>query len=384
MKRVGLGLAAALILGLGVLHTYFPLPYVYRVLAYRDADFEDIHRFPARVIAGAATPTELPSASDGRGAVAIAAHPDVDSLDTLLAATETTAFVVVHHGEIVAERYLRGDSRASLQNTFSVTKSIVSALVGLAIRDGAIELDAPITRYLPELAERDPRFGSITVEHLLDMRSGIRYSNDVEFPILNSDDPLIYYHPDLASVVLERTVVEEPPGEFLYNNYNPGLLGVILRRTTSLWPGEILASEIWGSLGVASAGWTIDDLGLERMESGFHARARDLASFGLLYLRGGVAAGRHIVPESWVATSTELEERPQLENYDGRSWSYRLGWWIVPRPDGPSDYCAIGRFGQFIYVSPQYDAVFVRTGPGRGDWGDRDWTELFYLAAERL
>jgi CubicO group peptidase (beta-lactamase class C family) len=59
-------------------------------------------------------------------------------------------------------------------------------------------------------------------------------------------------------------------------------------------------------------------------------------------------------------------------------------WWIVPRLAGPSDFCAIGHHGQFIHVSPQYDVVFVRAGPGRGEWGDRDWTELFYFAAERL
>lgn len=132
------------------------------------------------------------------------------------------------------------------------------------------------------------------------------------------------------------------------------------------------------------AGWTTDDKGLERMESGFHACARDLARFGLLYLNEGAVAGREVLPAAWVRESTRLAQPMELEIYDGRRWGYRLGWWIVPRPEGRADFCGIGRFGQFIYVSPQHDAVFVRTGPGRGDWGDRDWTELFFATAGRL
>ncbi len=148
---------------------------------------------------------------------------------------------------------------------------------------------------------------------------------------------------------------------------------------------EYLERELWRPLGAEqAAGWTVDDRGLERMESGFHARARDLARFGLLYLDGGLVAGRRVLPEAWVLASTAAAEPLEPERYDGRSWGYRAGWWIVPRPEGPSDFCAIGRYGQFIYVSPQHDAVFVRNGPGRGSWGDRDWTELFYFAAERL
>lgn len=120
------------------------------------------------------------------------------------------------------------------------------------------------------------------------------------------------------------------------------------------------------------------------MESGFHAVGRDLARFGLLYLNDGLAGERRILTEDWIVSSTNTVNKIELDKYDGRKWGYRLGWWIVPRPEGRPDFTAIGRDGQFIYVSPQYDAVFVRNGPDRGRWGDRDWTALFYFAAERL
>ncbi len=266
-----------------------------------------------------------------------------------------------------------------------LSESCTSSDLGSTRKGECPSSDAPITRFLPELAERDRRFSEITVENLLDMQSGIRYSHDVRFPFVNADDPLIYYHPDLESVVLARTAIATPPGTFQYNNYNPPLVGLILRRTTGLPVGESLERELWEPLGAEqAAGWTVDDHGVERMESGFHARARDLARFGLLYINRGLAQDRRILPEAWVLESTAHSERLDLDQYNGRRWVYHAGWWIVPRPDRPADFCAIGRYGQFIYVSPQHDTVFVRHGPGRGDWGDRDWTELFYFAAERL
>lgn len=385
MRRILLAAGILAAVGLTALHARYPLPYIYRVFAYGDSDFSDIHRFPARSVAASGTPRELPVAIDPRVAAVFEQSPRVERFATFLDETETTAFLVLHEGRLIEERYLRGHDRTSPQNSFSVSKSLTSALVGLAVRDGLLTLDAPITRYLPELERRDRRFAEITVENLLDMRSGIRYSHEVSFPFFNADDALVYYFPDLESVVVERTSVAAPPGEFQYNNYNPPLLGLILRRVTGLPPSKYLERELWQPLGAeGSAGWTVDDRGFERMESGFHARARDLARFGQLYLDRGSAAGRRILPESWVLETTRLSGPWELERYDGRAWDYRAGWWIVPRADGPADFCAIGRFGQFVYVSPRYDVVFVRTGPGRGDVGDFDWTELFFFAAERL
>lgn len=385
-RRTALAVSLAIVaVALTALHSRYPLPYVYRCFRYQDADFEDIHRFPARSIAGAALPSRLIDAPSARLASLLEEHEEIDDFQAFLDATETTAFVVQHRGELIAEHYRLGHDRTSLQNTFSVSKSLASALVGLAIDRGALALQDSIVATLPELARRDERFGAIQVEHLLDMRSGIRYSSGASFPFINADDALVYYFPDLESLVLGRTTVASAPGEFQYNHYNPPLLGLVLRRATGMPVGEFLERELWQPMGAeAGAGWTVDDHGVEQMDAGFHARARDLARFGQLYLDGGAVSGRRVLPEAWVGFSTELPERFELERYDGRSWAYRLGWWIVPRPEGPSDFAAIGRYGQFVYVSPQHEAVFVRNGPGRGDWGDRDWTELFYSLAGRL
>ena len=384
-KKILVTVSALLLVCIGLLHINYPLSYVIRVMVDQGPDYDDFQTFPASRILPADVASRLPSEPDARVIELLQSYPGIDDVDQFVASTETTAFLIVHQGRLLLERYGLGHDSESIENSFSVSKSVASMLVGLAAADGALAIDDSITDYLPELRERDKRFEAITIEHLLDMVSGIAYSRDIKFPIINNDDPLVYYHPDLASVVLEQTEIASAPGQFRYNNYNPPLLGLILRRTTGQTVSEYLEQRIWKPIGASlPAGWTVDEEGFERMESGFHASARDLARFGLLYLNQGQAGDRQLLPASWVDDSTDTKEHIELEQYNGRQWGYRAGWWIVPRPEGRSDYCAIGHFGQFIYVSPQHDAVFVRNGPGRGEWGDRDWTELFYFLAEKL
>lgn len=384
-KRILISLPMLAAVGLGLLHVNYPLSYVFNVMVRQGPDYDDFKVFPASTIAPAEYPSPLPAAPDKAVIDALEAHPDIVDFNGFMEATSTTALLVVHNEQLVLERYGLGHDAHSVENTFSVSKSLASALVGLAAADGLLRLDDPITRYLPELGQRDERFEAITIENLLDMTSGIAYSRDIKFPIVNNDDPLVYYHPDLESVVLNRTEIDSAPGPFKYNNYNPPLLGLILKRQTGLSVSDYFERKIWQPIGTARpAGWTVDENEFERMESGFHAHALDLARFGLLYLNRGRVGDRQVVPESWIRNSTDTKNKIELEQYDGRQWGYRAGWWIVPRPDGPSDFCAIGHFGQFIYISPQFDAVFIRNGPGRGEWGDRDWTGLFYFLAENL
>ena len=385
MRKTLIAVLALLVVCVGILHINYPIPYVIRVMVDQGPDYDDFRTFPASTISPADVVSQLPSEPDVEVLELLQSYPGIGNVDQFIASTETTAFLIVHQGDLVLERHGLGHDNESTENSFSVSKSVTSMLVGLAAADGVLAIDDHITDYLPELRERDPRFEAITIEHLLDMRSGIAYSRDIRFPIINNEDPLVYYHPDLASVVLERTEIATAPGKFQYNNYNPPLLGLILKRTTGQTVSEFLEQRIWKPMGAGlPAGWTVDENSFERMESGFHASARDLARLGLLYLNQGYAGDRQLLPSSWIDESTDTKAHIDLEQYDGRQWGYRAGWWIVPRPEGRSDYCAIGHFGQFVYVSPQYDAVFVRNGPGRDEWSDRDWTELFYFLAENL
>jgi CubicO group peptidase (beta-lactamase class C family) len=330
-----------------------------RALIWRESDVGDQHRFPARLIPAGARASPLPRADE----VEFVLSGGEGRLDEFLRETDTLAFVVVHRDRVVRERYFDGATRASLQTSFSAAKSFVSTLVGIAIDAGLIgSVDDPVTEYLPELAARDPRFRQITLRHLLTMSSGIRYREGGFLSL--GDDTYTYYGVDLRDVALNRTRIEAPPGTgWQYNNYHPLLLGLVLERTTGTSVSEFMARRLWRPLGAeADATWNLDSKqsGFEKLESGLNARALDYARFGLLFLHNGRWNGRRIVSEEWVRAAT----RAGTATDPAYSYGYRYFWWLdVERP---GRFYAMGKYGQYIYVAPDADAVVVRLGR---DWG---------------
>ncbi len=227
--------------------------YVYRYLTLMDADVGDHARFPARVVEAAPEPHRFAETADAGVEQAVVSALEGTSavggdLDGFLTDTQTQALIVIRDGEVLFERYVGEFKRESIATSFSTAKSFLSALVGIAIEEGVIGgIDDPITEYLPELLERDARFGDIKIRHLLNMSSGIHY---VETGLPNGDDALTYYFDDLEKLALERTTIDGPPGEeWLYNNYHPLLLGVILERTTGMLVADYLEAKIWQPIG---------------------------------------------------------------------------------------------------------------------------------------
>jgi CubicO group peptidase (beta-lactamase class C family) len=154
------------------------------------------------------------------------------SFNELLGSSQTTAFLIIKDDQLIYENYFNGYGRDSISTSFSVAKSFVSALIGIAIDEGLIDsIDDPITKYIPELENKDSRYSAIAIENLLSMTSGLRYvEEDTPF----SDDTKTYYDPNLRSVALSAVIEEEPGKTFHYNNYNFLLLGIILKRTTGM------------------------------------------------------------------------------------------------------------------------------------------------------
>ena len=364
---VVLGLVGVAVLVFGAAYLLKDRSGIARAIVWMDADTNDYMRFPARVIHAPARPVPLP-----RRPVHLDGEPVAGtSLGDLLSSSDTTAFIVLHDDAVVFERYFGGDGRSSIQTSFSVAKSYASALVGIAVSEGAIEsVDDPITRYLPELLERDPRFARITIAHLMSMSSGLRYE---ENGLPWGDDAETYYGTDLRDLALTDTEIVEPPGRWHYNNYNPLLLGMILERTTGVPVAEYLERELWRPLGAEfDASWSLDseDSGFEKMESGINARAIDFARLGTLYLHEGRWAGHRIVPRSWVRTSTSPV--PTAPGYDYSYW-----WWLEPG----GAYMARGNLGQFVFVDPRHNVVIARFGT---DDGDVDWPAVFAEVADSV
>jgi CubicO group peptidase (beta-lactamase class C family) len=257
-----------------------------RALIWRESDVGDQYRFPSRPIPAGPRASPLLRGRE----VNLVVGGKRKRLGEFLRSTDTRALLVIHHDRVVWERYFDGSTRESLQTSFSAAKSFVSALIGIAIDAGLIRsVDDRITKYVPELAARDPRFRQVTLRHLLTMSSGIRYREGGFLSL--GDDTYTYYGVDLREVALRRVRIEGPPGiAWQYNNYHPLLLGLVLERTTRMSVSRFMAAKLWQPLGAeADATWSLDseDSGFEKLESGVNARATDYARLGLLFLHDG-------------------------------------------------------------------------------------------------
>jgi CubicO group peptidase (beta-lactamase class C family) len=317
------------------------------------------------------------------------------SLDQFLATTQTTSFIVLKDGALLTEQYANGYTRDSVNTSFSVAKSFTSALIGIAIGEGAIgSVDDPVVGYLPEL--RGHGLDTLTIRDLLRMSAGLAFVHQAaQLPVVNilplNDDTATTYYPDLRSLALGvRPGADAPGTAFEYDKRVPMLLGMILERTTHRPVSQYLQEKLWQPLGMEfPASWSLDSTGsgFERMESGLNARAIDLAKFGQLYLDNGRWNGQQLEPASWVSASTasgSVDTRPWRTSATWKQANGYYGylWWGRTRPDGSYVYQAWGDRGQFIFVSPKDRVVIVRTGVTDG--GVDSWPDLFQSITDKL
>jgi CubicO group peptidase (beta-lactamase class C family) len=256
--------------------------------------------------------------------------------------------LVARHGRIVFERYYHGAGRALEWNLFSVTKSVVSTLVGIALHDGRLHsLDQHVVDFFPDKvsAVADPRVRSITLRDLLTMTSGYR-----ERHVAASDD--------WVTTGLNRPLASDPGTTFSYDSPSAHLVGAVVAKATGVPLATYAQRKLFGPLGIKPAGWETDGRGHQIGSTGLLLRARDLVRFGQLYLQDGRWHGRQIVPASWVRASTAK----QVSVPGGYAYGYL--WWRDTRLRGA--YEAVGYGGQLVAVFPRRGLVVVMTGNDEG------------------
>lgn len=310
------------------------------------------------------------------------------ALEELLRSTGTHAFIVIRDNQVLYEDYFNGFARDSLCTAWSLSKSVTSALVGIAISEGYIKsLDDPITNYLPELKGKG--FDAITIRNLLTMGSGIQYRIGF-FPW--DEFVLAGYYPNLRQLLLSDLKIMEPPGQsFHYNNFNVELIGMILERTTHRRLSQYLEEKIWKPTGMEfPATWSFDsdEDGFEITPTLLNARAIDLAKFGRLYLNSGNWDDKQIIPEQWIVESTTRDKNDHRPWETFSRWQdgggyYKYFWWGVSREKNDYSYMGIGTYGQFIFVSPKTKVVIVRTADEDGI-DPPYWREVFQHIAEHV
>ena len=357
---------------------------VARGIMWGDSDTGDLNRFPSREMAVSDDPVIFASAEGSTQAI-IGDLPITNDelgvanmpLDEYLEFTNTTAFIIIHDDQLVYEAYFHGTHRQSSLMTFSVTKAFTSTLIGIAIEEGFIRnLDEPITEYIPELLNRNPGFKEITLRHLITMTSGLRWERSESNPF--SDDFVTYYSPDLRTVALHSEIVQAPGQRFVYNDYNPLLLGIVLERATGMSVSKYMESRLWQRMGAEGNGfWSLDSehSGFEKMFAGLNGRAIDLAKLGWLFLNNGRNGDTQVVPASWIEEATSVNTGNDLR------YSYKYYWWIDNKNQM---YFAEGDKCQFIYVYPKADLVIVRFGIDCGGTGFSDFIPNIAIWIESL
>jgi CubicO group peptidase (beta-lactamase class C family) len=263
------------------------------------------------------------------------------------------AVVVVHGGRIVYERYSpnRADGRSVTMAGFSMAKSVTSALAGILVRDGRLDVDAPATVGAWRSAS-DPRH-AITLDHLLHMTSGLNWTerpHDADmFPMLAADDGAAY--------AADKELVADPGTRFLYSSGDTMLVSGILADEVGTGSDfrRFVDAELLAKIGIGRADMDLDPSGTWYGGVSFETTARNFARFGLLYLRDGVWDGERILPDGWV----DYSRSAVVSNSE-----YGAGWWLDP--ERPGVMYAVGVDGQVITVDPAHDLTFVQLATDGG------------------
>ncbi len=303
-----------------------------------------------------------------------------------LDATWTTGLIVIHDDKILFEEYYRGNTESSRCISWSMGKSFVSALVGIALEEGAIQdVGDPVTRYVPFL--KGTGYDGVPIKHVLQMSSGIRFNEDYGdfFADINRMGRAFALNRSMDDFVASLENEREPGTRHHYVSMDTQVLGMVLREVLGRDLSSILEEKIWQTIGMESnASWIIDGNGMELAFGGLNAVLRDYARFGLLYLHEGRWNDRQVVPAHWVRASVTPDAPHLLPGKNPHSSSvlgYGYQWWIPEDPEG--DFVAIGIYNQFIYVHPGYNVVIAKTSAYADYNVDGDEKELESIAMFR-
>lgn len=275
--------------------------------------------------------------------------------------------VVVHKGVIVAEEYYFIYRESTRHETYSVTKSVISALVGIALQQGCItSIDDLVLEYFPdrEFLNMNAEKELLTIKDFLTMSSGLAYDPDE-----------MYDSADWAQYTLDQPLIYSPGESWFYSNGGPQVLSALISQACEMDTLEFADQYLFKPLGISNYKWELSPNGNPNGSWGLEMTPRDMAKFGYLYLHDGIWDEEQILPPDWVVLSTQPYHQvpDSLEPWD---LSYGFLWWI----HGDGYYAAHGYKGQFIYLAPDLDLVVVITA----NLSDQDFVEPQILIREYL
>ena len=298
----------------------------------------------------------------------------------------TDGLIILHDGKMLFEKYWNGNTKDSKHIAFSVSKSYLSALFGIAIEEGLIKsIDDSVSIYLDDF--EGTGYEDVKIKNLLQMSSGIEFNEDYADP--NSDINRFARATAKGSSFRDfAKTLKNGKKQGTYNHYvslDTQVLGMILESVTDMPLREYLYKRIWSKIGTESDAYYIaDKTGTDMALGGLNATLRDFSKFGQLYLNEGSWDGEQIVPKSWVVKSHTPDAphlMPNAGDLSSSEWGYGYQWWI---PGDPlTDYTAHGIFNQFIYVDPVSNVVIAKTSSNHRFRSEKEYSKAAHIAMFR-
>jgi CubicO group peptidase (beta-lactamase class C family) len=258
------------------------------------------------------------------------------------------SLLIIRNGYVVLDAYFYPYDNTIPHKLASVTKSVMTTLIGIAVDQGKIELDQPMVSFFPgrPIANLEARKEQVTVRHLVSMRNGFASG------CMAGDEPTLdamRANPDWVQAALDRKMANDPGTHFCYDSPGMHLLSAILQEATGMTALDFGRQYLFEPLGIREVHWQSDPQGYTHGWGDLYLKPRDAAKIGYLWLNQGVWEGEQIVSASWVADSVTAHS-----NAGGDGYGY--GWWV-----SEDSYTALGRGGQNIKVYPGYNAIVVTT-----------------------
>ncbi len=349
-----------------------------KTIVYNLANHKDYKRFPNDTIASAEVPfvftTQLLRPEDILVEKQVKNKRKIVPLADFLESTKNIAFLIIRNDTLLFEKYGRGYEASSRVSSFSISKSMISSLVAIALEEGLLHsTEDKLVDYLPELKSK-PGFDQIALEHLLNHTSGLKFNESYVNPFA-SDVAKFYYGANLHRLI-KRLKIEEAPGHsFHYHSANTQLIAIALTRATGKSIAELFHEKIWSKIGTSSTAlWSkYRKPDIQKAFCCVNATPTDFAKFGRLMAQKGDWNGEQIIPVDWFDKAT-----PNTQ--EGSIWSYQNHWVVGLKAYG--DLMAQGLYDQYIYVIPNQKLIIVSFNAAH--LPSTDWVNLFRRISDQL
>lgn len=364
-----------------------------------EEQYENLNRFYKFIDSSTLSPSSNPLNFKSSKTISLPSsfnfNDAVIGTENFLQRTDTSALLILQNGRIQFEKYWLTGGENVQWMSMSVAKSFISALVGIAIRDGHINnIEEAISDYVPEL--KNSPYNNVRIKDVLQMSSGASWNEDYSDPEsdINRWAKIFALGGSFDEFIQTLSDDFKPGTRNRYNSMDTQALGMLVNRATGKTITNYMTEMLWHPMGASNEGyWLLDSEGMEMAFAGLNITARDYAKFGELYRLDGKLNGQQIVPKSWVKDSI-TPDGPHLTPGDNPLSDYPLGYgyqWWVPGGD-KGEFMAIGIYNQMIYVAPESNMVIVKlsanssygTAEDTGIASELETIEFFRAIANKL